>query len=278
MKMLQAICSGCGSTFEWSPEFYAQKGLAVTPLRCPTCADERLGKDAHHTALKREALHVWDCVDVSQAVGALAWSCIGEQDGQHVKPYRRATVKGSNFGASWSGRIDVFDQRSDPMSYVARVRVMRTEHKAGQEHTSYRVEGPSYHWYSKTAYQWENAQQWEYVVLDDAVGEAPECRLVFAYAIQKWNRDDSVRGDPLWQCRVSGSSRTGMHSGQAVLAVVDEEHSLVEWRVHDKGALHQGDRITLSRGNEIEIALMLARKAEKPVEVRETEYDGVIAE
>jgi len=273
--MLRAVCSGCGSTFEWSSEFYAQKGLAVPPLRCPTCADARLGKDDHHTVKARKALHVFDCVDVYQAIQSLAWTYVEEQGGQSIKPYRRAMVRGRQFGASWSGRIDVFDQRSDPASHLARVRVMRTEHKAGRAETGYRVTGPCYPWYSKTAYEWRNSSTWEYVVLDDAVGGVPECRLVFAYAIQKWNRSDSVRGNPLWRRDCSGQSRSGMHSGQAVLAVVDEEHPLFERRVQDRGALHAGDRWTLARGNGLEIAAMLARKAGKPVEIAEVEYDGV---
>jgi hypothetical protein len=51
-----------------------------------------------------------------------------------------------------------------------------------------------------------------------------------------------------------------------VLAVVNAEHPLSKVRVQDHGAFHQGDRIVLSTGSEIEKKLLVARKAEKPIE------------
>jgi len=264
------ICTVCGREFEWSPEWYRAKGLQCPPLRCPTCADVRLGKDDHHTVAERECLLEFACCDVSQAVGRLHFATVEEQDGHRIKPYRRATIKGKAYGASWSGRIDVFDQRTDPGGDLARVRIMRTRHQAGATLTGKHVEGPCYPWYSTRTYTWEHSPQWEYVVLDDAEGDTPACHLVLATAIQKWNRDDSVSGHPLWSAQVRGSSRTGKHSGQAVLAVVDEDHPLTARRVHDRGALHKGDLLTLATAPGWVAQALLMKKADRPVETEMT--------
>jgi len=192
------ICTVCGREFEWSPEWYAAKGLQCPPLRCPTCADVRLGKDDHHTVAKRECLLEFPCCDVSQAVGRLHFTTVEEQDGRRLRaPYRRATIKGKAYGASWSGRIDVFDQRTDSGGELARVRIMRTQHQAG-------------------------------------------------------------------------AILTGKHSGQAVLAVVDEDHPLTARRMHDRGALHKGDLLTLATAPDWAAQALLMKKADKPVETETT--------
>lgn len=246
MKKQISICMNCGQSFEWFPEWYAAKGLQAPPLKCQRCCDQRQGKAAIHTVRERECLQEFPCCDVTQATERLNFEIIDQQDGRRIRPYRRAIVKGRNFGASWSGRIDVFDQRSNPAS-LAHVRVMRTHHEAGAQMTGIRVTGPGYPWTSKTTYKWEHSNEWQYVALDDATDEEPTCRLVVVSAIQKWNRDDRITGKPLWSCSCSGSSRSGRHSGQATLAVVDADHPLTVTQVQDHGALHAGDRITLER-------------------------------
>jgi len=271
--MKTQICLTCGATFEWSPQFYQAKGLQIPPLRCPTCADQAQHKDPHHVALERECLLEFACCDVSQALSILPFADIGT-DGHHTQPYRRAIIKGSQHGKSWSGRIDVFDQRSIPVNTLARVRIMRTRHQAGATLTGVKVEGPCFPWYSKSTYQYQAPDTWEYVVLDDTQGNTPTCRLILVSAIQKWNRDDSISGNPLWSTTAHGSSRSGRHSGQTVLAVVDKDHPLTAKMVHDKGALNQADRIVLARGDWASTMVMLARKADKPVEVQETVFDG----
>lgn len=273
--MEKMVCVSCGKSFSWSRQWYKERGLQVPPLTCPTCADLKQAKSAHHTVKDRECLQEFSCVDVSQAVSSLPFKIIDEQDGRKLHhPYRRATVKGSRFGASWSGRIDVFDQRQDPTNPLARVRVMRTEHEAGAKMQGKKVEGPNYPWYSVSYYEWEHSDTWEYVVLDEPQGGEATARLVFTTAIQKWNRDDRIGGDPIWQRRCSGSSRTGKHSGQAVLAIVDGEHPLTSTRVHDRGAFHKGDMLVLGRGSEAQVMALLAKKAAKPIEVSKEEFDG----
>ena len=272
MKGQVSICMTCGQSFEWFPGWYEAKKLQGPPLKCQRCSDQRQGKAAHHTVQERECLHKFPCCNVEQAVQALSFETIDQQDGRRIRPYRRATVKGRDFGASWSGRIDVFDQRSDPSAPLASVRVMRTQHEAGAQMTGVKVTGPSYPWYSKTAYQWENSNEWEYVVLDDVDDEEPTCRLVLTSAIQKWNRDDRITNNALWSTACSGSSRTGRHSGQAVLAIVDAEHQITNARVQDHGALHRGDLLTLEKAPESIKAALLAEKARKPVEETLTTY------
>lgn len=273
--MERQICSNCGQMFEWSPEFYRAKGLQAPPLHCPECADRALGKSDHHVAKARECLQQFSCVDVSAIVAmASSWRTIQEQDGRPIRPYRRLTIKGAVFGASWSGRIDVFDQRADPTAALAAVRVMRTTHEAGATLTAVHVDGPRFPWFSRTTSEYEAPREWDYLVLDDAQGNEPTARLIYTSAIQKWNRDDRIEGDPLWQCRIHGASRSGMHSGHGVLALVDAEHPLTVTRVHDKGALHQGDRLRLRTASPEQAMLLLVRKAEKPVDVIETIYDG----
>ena len=271
--MEKSVCMECGSVFEWSRKFYEDHDLPMPPLHCPTCNDIRARKDPHNVVQERELLQVWECVDISQAVDHLSFTLIEEHDGQPLaRPYRRATVKGRRFGASWSGRIDVFDQRTDTDTHFARVRVMRTEHQAGVSMIGVRVTGPSFPWYSREVYEWEHSSSWEYVVLEDTDGDEAEVKLVFATAIQKWNRSDRIEGDPLWQVGCQGKSRSGRHSGQAALAVVDEEHPLIAVRVQDHGALHQGDRIVIERGTPTQVEAMLASKESKEVEVVETCY------
>lgn len=270
--MKTSICTQCGATFEWSPEFYRQKGIKAPPLRCPTCCDEQHGKDAHHTVVERECLQQFPCCDVSQALTRLPFTTVTEQDGQKIRPYRRATIKGRNFGASWAGRIDVFDQRTDPEAALAKVRVMRTAHQAGAQMTGVRVTGPRYPWYSRHTYQYEHSKEWEYVVLDDPEDDRPTCALVVATATQKWNRNDRIGGQPLWSCTAAGRSRTGKHSGVAVLAVVDDDHPLTVTRIHDKGALHKGDLFTIATASKPVVDTLLAKKASKPVERDITRY------
>jgi len=268
-----SICVACGQSFEWFPGWYEARGLQIPPLKCPTCCDRALSKEACHVVKQRECLQEFPCCDVSQAVERMPFRVIEEQDGRRIKPYRRATVKGSRFGASWGGRIDVFDQRSDPTAPYARVRVMRTQHEAGAQMVGTQVEG-AYPYYSKTAYRWEHSNEWGYVALDDPAPGDPTCRLIFAVAIQKWNRDDHITSEALWEKRASGSSRTGMHKGQAILAIVDEDHPIAISRVQDHGALNAGDRLALATASPSTAAYLLAQKGSKPVEITETIYDG----
>lgn len=260
---MKLVCGTCGRNFEYSEQHYAARGLQP-PLRCPTCVDRRQGRPPEHTVLEREVLHVFESCDVSDVLG---WGWVEVMGWVHA--YRRLTIKGKVHGASWSGRIDVFDQRTGD-SPIARVRIMRTTHEAGAQMQGKAVDGPCFPWYSVRHYEWEHSPTWEYVVIEDTQSdESPMFRLVLGSAIRKWNREDWIDASRCyWSVSASGASRSGKHSGVTVLAVTDGEHALIVRRAHDRGALNKGDLLAMQRSSAMAGAI-LARKAGKPVEVDE---------
>ncbi len=98
-------CSQCGSTFQVSLASYDAMGITSLPRRCPTCADVRQHRP--QVVLARQELWA-DDIKVGRSAAELLRGLAEFRPRDSDKPCWRLVVKGDRYGASWSGRIDVY--------------------------------------------------------------------------------------------------------------------------------------------------------------------------
>lgn len=201
---------------------------------CPTCADVAQGRTS--VVVERLVLQSFDYVRVTSLPGE--WEKFVAADGD--SPVWRITVKGSEFGAAWQGRIDLYTpwEGGVRVGDVVRVRHMRATHKVRTIYTdratrhgvvTHRAVLPI----TDTIGE-EELERHEYVVLEPQHVTDYRHELVWVTAHTKTTLKGfgrqywaHVGGTPLWQMNVMGGYRSGRAHTHGILAVVDDKHPLV---------------------------------------------------
>lgn len=249
-------CSQCGSTFQVSLASYDAMGITSLPRRCPTCADVRQHRP--QVVLARQELWA-DDIKVGRSAAELLRGLAEFRPRDSDKPCWRLVVKGDRYGASWSGRIDVYSH-VEPVRLgageVVHLAHMEVRHRVWvqpwtrptMEHgtaSGYRrVPPPGAE--TETApvatrsgetlgEPEEREETSQYVaLLPSSSGSDPAGTLVWATARTKTTIKGlgrqyyaALEGSPLWSLRVSGGVRSGRESTDAILAVVEEGNPLI---------------------------------------------------
>lgn len=157
-------------------------------------------------------------------------------------PGWRMVVKGQRFGATWSGRIDLWTVAQEPpkvgdVVYLREMEVIKRVAKARWERAT--LEHGTVSGHRQVPLGTEGAEEYEeereYIRLDPAPDREPrERELVWVQAYTKTTIKGFGRqyhahleGSPLWHQEVSGGVRSGRAYTQAWLAVVDPDHPIV---------------------------------------------------
>lgn len=229
-------CSSCGEVFESNATQLVQMGLRDFPRKCPKCLDEfQIRPDV---TLARTEIFSVTC-RISSLPGE--WQRVEHPDDH---PSWRMVIKGGQFGASWSGRIDLWTTSQEPPQVGDTVRLVEMEVKkrvakkywsrptleygvvAGWRQISLSdyVEG-------NPDYRIEEEVR-RYIRLDPAPDEDPQGRqLVWVTAYTKntlkgFGRQfwASLEGSPIWHQEVVGGARSGRFHTTGWLAVVDPDN------------------------------------------------------
>ncbi|MCB0324348.1 MAG: hypothetical protein KDD69_12280, partial [Bdellovibrionales bacterium] len=220
-------CQDCGNSFYEFPKFLAKIGaFAGARVRCPACHDRKIGKDGVNVAEGRKCLGYFPIVrmEIDLEVGD---RCPGK-DVSGRSPVK--VVLRDNWNRSWDGRLDVFDYRPDGergFGSLATVRVMEVTHAAGHtlEVRSGQVLGP------KHTEVLEFSPTMLYLAVEPVepthLGKEAETRMVLERTYSKWNASGQIDASAAhWAWTLSSSSRSGRHSSQTVVAIIDEEHPI----------------------------------------------------
>jgi len=234
IPVLKMVCQSCGEEFPVSPEHFARLGFRILPKRCPKCVD--LSQRRPSVVVERRLLNVYDGVElVSLPPGEWQDVKAWEKD----VPAFKLTIKGSRYGASWSGRIDLFAPVLPQAGDIVSVREMEVKHlikvrreqRGTLEHGKVTVEKEL----PITADDPEAEdviRVRRYLTIEPFDGE-PTSKLVWAEARTKttlkgfgrqyWAR---VEGAPIASWKVKGGYRSGRAYTVGVLAIVDSDHPL----------------------------------------------------
>jgi uncharacterized protein (DUF736 family) len=234
IPVLKLVCNDCGEQFDVNPGHFAQMGFKNLPKRCPKCADTAQQRPS--VVVERKLLNVYDGVKIVS---------LPPGEWREVKGWKkdipafRLTWKGSEYGASWSGRIDLFAPTLPQIGDVVSIREMESRHlvkvrreqKQTMEHGEVIVEKELPITADDPEAE-EVIRTRRYLVLEPFDGEAT-CQLVWAEAHTKttlkglgrqyWAR---VEGAPIASWYVFGGVRSGRAHTTGVLAIVDQERPL----------------------------------------------------
>lgn len=239
------MCEACGKEF---PNY----GKGTPPKKCPSCKDKE--QERPSIVQSRRMLHEYKAVLVESM--PVDWVEIAAQHHGDSVHYKQ-TVKGEQYGASWSGRIDIFASEPFKAGDVVNVREMCSEHKVrvvtrggyktfheGLPYTREEIV-PITQDVQITATEFPNKgdvvgvedviRQRRYFVLERAPeGTQAQAKLVYVTAKTKttikgfgrqyWAEANADATIAHWQ--ISGGVRSGRAHTTGVLAIVSEEHPL----------------------------------------------------
>lgn len=214
MESKMMTCRDCGEEFQ----SFLVRGFWMS--RCPTCLDKAQHRPT--VVVERVALSEPLLCVVESLPGGLQQA---RADGKRDVPFWKLVVKGSDFGARWNGRIDIFSRENIVSGDVVLLTEMKSVHRRDGDGG-------------------EVIERRKYVRLDKAdaseVDVAALPRLVWRVANTKttlkgYGRQycNKLDGSPLWERRVSGGVRSGRMYTVAALAVVDDDHPLSVLNVFD---------------------------------------------
>lgn len=232
IPMVKLECQKCGREFTFSPQHFAVLGFKHMPKRCPACADVIQSRPS--VVQERKLLNVYDKVEV------VSLPCRWEEYKGSAKdvPSLRMTVKGSRYGASWEGRIDIFAPQPFAAGDIVSVREMEVTHLVKVVTSS---RDTLHHGVVTTQKEVplsfqegdEVIRTRKYLVLEPCEGPAT-CRLVWATARTKTTLKGlgrqyraKVQGAPIASWAIRGGVRSGRAHTVGVLAIVSKDHPLV---------------------------------------------------
>lgn len=204
------------------------------PKRCPKCAD--IAQARPSVAIERKCIAVYDGVEIVSLPPA-PWQ---ETEGYKKDvPAFRLTIKGSRYGASWSGRIDLFATSIPSPGNIVSIREMEAKHlikvrreqRVTLEHSKVTVEKELPVTADDPDAE-EVIRVRRYLVLEPFDGPAI-CRLVWAEADTKTTLKGfgrqywaEIKGTPIASWLVVGGVRSGRAHTTGALAIVDQDHPL----------------------------------------------------
>jgi len=234
IPVLNLVCQRCGKEFPVSPDHFMRLGFKHLPKRCPKCVD--LAQRRPSVVVERRLLNVYDGIElVSLPPGEWQDVKAWEKD----VPAFKLVIKGSRYGASWSGRIDLFAPAPPQAGDVVSVREMEAKHlikvrreqRGTLEHGKVTVEKEL----PITADDPEAEdviRVRRYLTIEPFDGE-PTSKLVWAEAHTKTTLKGlgrqyraRVEGIPVAKWVISGGYRSGRAHTVGVLAVVNQDHPL----------------------------------------------------
>lgn len=242
-----STCGSCGKQF---PNY----GKGTPPKKCPTCKDKE--QERPSIVQTRRLLRSWQAIQIESLPDE--WQEISAQSHGDANHYK-IVVKGERYGASWSGRIDIFASEPFKKGDIVNIREMCSEHKVRLvTRSGYRSfhEGIPYtreevvpitQDVQVTVTDPENPNKGDIVKVEDVIkqrrylvlekaseGTTATSNLVYAIAHTKttlkglgrqyWADANAEATITHWN--VSGGARSGRFHTTGVLAVVSEEHPL----------------------------------------------------
>lgn len=220
-----AECRRCGKLF-----LYYTK---TKPRFCPTCMD--VVQQRPSVVQQRESLALWEGIQIVSLPDK--WQEFVAQEGD--APCYRMTVKGSRYGASWNGRIDIFAESPFEKGDIVDIREMRVVHRVKAVYTEKRtIYGGTVTLRREVPLQSkegkEELAERRYLYFTKSQLGEPKAFLVWAecctkttlkgFGRQYWCRAED-RALKSWS--IFGGYRSGRAYTHAYLAIVDPEHPLI---------------------------------------------------
>lgn len=253
MLTIDLECSECHQQFKVSAAHFAALGFKGLPRACPACNDRQ--QERPEITLHRETL--WNgVVRVGQSFGGVSRHMEPWEARPGDTPVYRALLKGSFYGADWSGRIDVYSH-VPPDALVPGAIVLLAHNRVRKEVWSLATERPTMEHgvveiRRRVAPGTEGAEKRieedSYVTIvplaADVEPPPPVGTLVFVRArtkttIKGFGRQywAHIEGMPVWSVEVSGGYRSGRASTRAMLAVQADDAPIAV--VHSEGGAEE---------------------------------------
>jgi hypothetical protein len=206
-------CVSCGKEFQ---SFWV-RGAQL--LRCPTCADIKQG---------RPSVIVDRGIDFSQIVKIESLPSYWESFQSSKKDFAcwKQSIKGSLFGVSWDGRIDIYSQDVIPPKpgdialFESCVAVHRRENMLNRP-----LEIREYFRLNSAGMQPDRE-------FPSLVWLTAGWKTTIKGLGRQWRNE--LVGSPIWESRICGQVRTGRSGTVGSLAIVDASHPLEVKEVFDR--------------------------------------------
>lgn len=245
MLTINLHCTRCEKQFQVALDVYRTLEFSTLPKRCPTCCDEIQGRP--DVVLDRTTISEYICrVDQSFARffdRAIEFKPIPTDSGS-----RRLTLKGSDYGAQWSGRVDLYSHlwpvsAGDVVTVThnavkRRVWYVKTERRTVFDTRTWTTTRRVPQSYSPIAGESEVGQREEvneYLLLsrnlDSTAAMLQRDALPTLCFLEAYSKETlkglgrqfrrRIEGEPLAAWSVSGGCRSGRYGTHAMIAVVD---------------------------------------------------------
>jgi hypothetical protein len=182
-------------------------------------------KNPENIIIKRECLQRWDAVNIEIANEYFEKFLSSSQD----RECQRAIIKGNiGRGASYDGRIDIYDFRGEKKG-LGTVRLMRAVHEKGQEREE--KHGEVMQPKNKVVVQY--SREYSYIGIDpDWSNDEPHYALILAKVDYKTTLKGLGRqifakmqaDNAIWHIGMSSSARSGRFGTYSCIAIVNDDH------------------------------------------------------
>lgn len=237
------LCEDCKEIFVWHDEQFNQ-----LPKRCPSCIDKKQLRPS--IVVERLCTVEFDGITI-ESLPSQEWEKV-ESGVETDYPCFKISVKGSRYGRSWSGRIDIFADKQYKPGDSVKIRVMESRHlvkklRYQSAHIQRSPFDPPTHTVEKTIPITskeestdantisEEVEERQYLYLSEVGEEAGGRKLIWRTSHSKttlkgFGRQYHASLNPeatLWSKSCSGGVRSGRASTEGVLAIVEEGHPLI---------------------------------------------------
>jgi hypothetical protein len=221
------ICRDCGKKFLYYHDGSPQK-------RCPTCTDKQQARPS--IVQKREEIRCFENIRIVSLPAK--WVHVPPK-ASHDNSFFKIVIKGSDFGASWNGRIDIFAPEPFGPGESVDIHEIVVEHKIKIvdriRHTLKYGPVEIENEHPITSDEGEETIRTRHYLRLERAYDVPNAKLVWATAYSKTTLKGygrqfhaSVEDDAtIASWKLSGGVRSGRASTTGVLAVVNEDHPLL---------------------------------------------------
>ncbi len=205
------VCSDCNS------EFIGIFQRGCWQSRCSTCTDIKRRKPT--VVRERRSIAFFPCVEIVALPCQGQWVASKAEEKDLIESFQ-IHLKGSNWGASWVGRVDLYARKAFEIGKLCSVEVIEVEHQLRDADFNLIEKCESRRYIRLDEVEEFNSDELKYLCWLTASKDTT------LKSLNQYETKVREATAPLWHTKLSGECRSGRMGTDAILAVCQSPHAL----------------------------------------------------